>query len=208
MTDRDFKITFTKTKDRGAYFYNVCVSYVGRNREYMKAIESIIENQYTGLNSNYCLFQLDLSVNFKDSLQGAAEIYDSYVDWDIKSSCILDGFFNKALMRGLGGWEQTKKLKGIGQASLCIILKDIINKNILSETDIISLEASGFIPDTNMKGLVKYYESLGFKQYLPEYESELIHQRTVPMTAKISDILNTCNKAYYSKEIKNLLDDI
>lgn len=203
--NKDFKISFNKTKDRGAYYYHVCVSYVGRHPGYMEAIDSIIEKHYTGFKSNYCLFKLDLSVNLKGGLYGSIPVDDEDIEWDIKSSCNLEGFFNKALMKGIGEWEQSKKLKGIGHATLCIILRDIIKNKILTENDIISLEASGFIPDMDMTGLVRYYERLGFKQYLPEYYDILLAEHLVPMSAKISDILEVCSKAEFSDEIKNLL---
>lgn len=207
--DSDFRFMISKTKSRNSFLYEICVNYIGNHRGYIEAINSIIESHYTGLKSNYCLFRLSLTVNYNQLVKGSYSLgYGEYLDWEMPSKVNLDAFFNKAQTKGIMNWPQSQKLKGIGHASLCIVLNDIIKSGIATVDDNITLEASGNIPNIDMEGLIKYYERLGFKQLLPEHIELALSQGIVPMYAAIGDIIKVCSQATFSDDIKNIIQGI
>jgi hypothetical protein len=124
--------------------------------------------------------------------------------YEINSNCHLFSFYNKAIQYNLQKFDAIKRLKGIGNMLLCIVLGDIISSNILSKDNFITLEASGEIEGKGMEGLVKYYEKLGFKQVYPQLFDIGISQTNVPMKATLGDIINNCNFSDMSEDVNKL----
>jgi hypothetical protein len=87
---------------------------------------------------------------------------------------------------------------------LCVIVNDILSKNILTREQFITLEASGEIEGKNMEGLVKYYETLGFKQVYPQLLEVGISQTNVPMKATLGEIIDNCNFSKMSEDVNKL----
>lgn len=203
----EFRLNIEKRQKGKAYFYNVCITYVGDNIEYKNAIMRLSKNYNK---PSYCVFELYLTVKFLDRIETEIPDYESGDYAIMYSDCHLEYFSNNALTeRSIISFEENKRLKGIGHALLCIILRDVIDNNILKPESVITLEAGATLPGKNMIGLIKYYERLGFKQYLPDSLYLLLNTGSnVPMNAKISDILSSCNKAQYSTDVLKIINEV
>lgn len=215
----EFKLELRKIKKDKELVYYACVMYIGDDPEFRMAIEKVKKDSFFYLekddSSEYstddlCLFNALLSVNRYKKIQGTyyldhpEEEEADTLTWEINSDCHLASFYNNAISTGLQRFKQTDKLKGIGHSILCLIVKDIIQNKILNPDQYITLEASGYMKGKNKEGLVRYYESIGFKQVFP-YLLELgIKQTNVPMKARLVDVLSKCDNTSISKDIKKI----
>ena len=219
--DKEFKLDIRKIKKKNEVTYFVCLTYIGQDQLLRNEIERIKEDTFfyedmeterpAYKTEDLCLFNLNLKVNALDKIEGnfyfgefEEEKAPDLLRYEINSNCHLFSFYNKAMKYNLQTFESIKRLKGIGHMLLCVILGDIISTNILSNDKFITLEASGEIEGKGMEGLVKYYETLGFKQVYPQLFAIGISQTNVPMKATIGEIINNCNYAKMSQEVQKL----
>lgn len=80
---------------------------------------------------------------------------------------------NVAQWRMIATPEEANLLSGIGFSSLCYLLRDLVQKKLLSPFTMVALEASGGrLKDPSaqqgMVGLVNYYTSMGFSYVRPQ----------------------------------------
>jgi hypothetical protein len=219
---KDFKLEIRNIKDDDKITYYACLTYVGKYREFINAIEQVKEETYFYEDDeapaykqyDLCLFNVMLTVEDR-KIKGTyivnrneededSEEFDK-IKYSMHSNCHLYSFYNNTIKYDLlQNFEQSKKLKGIGYMILCSILKHIVSTNILSDDKLITLQASGEIPEKGMIGLVKYYESMGFRQVFPSLLEEGVEQADVPMRTNISNIIERCSSVEKSNEVKEL----
>ena len=95
--------------------------------------------------------------------------------------------------------KENKARKGLARELLCKLLLELIKKNVITTSSIILLEAE----PSSEKKLLQMYKKMGFevkeyidKQNYPEFNNNEFKEYSdgAVMTAKVSDILNWCNK--------------
>ena len=216
--DKEFKLEIRSIKKHDKIKYFVCVSYIGDDQQLRSEIERIKEETffYEDMEitkpvykvDDLCLFTMQLGVNELEKIDGnfyfGNEDNPDYLRYEINSNCHLFSLYNKAIKYNLQKFDAIKRLKGLGHMLLCVIVNDILSKNILTREQFITLEASGEIEGKNMEGLVKYYETLGFKQVYPQLLEVGISQTNVPMKATLGDIIDNCNFSQMSEDVNKL----
>ena len=218
---KDFKLEIRNIKDDDKITYYACLTYVGKDRTFINAIEQVKEDTYFYEDEDspaykpddLCLFTIMLNVE-DTKIKGSyiinntddedSEEFDK-IKYSMHSNCNLTSFYNNTIKYDLlQNFEQSKKLKGVGYMILCSILRHIVSTNILSDDKFITLQASGEIPERGMLGLVNYYEFMGFRQVFPSLLEIGIAQADVPMRARLSDIIERCSSVEKSNEVKGL----
>ncbi len=218
---KDFKLEIRNIKDDDKITFYACLTYVGKDRIFINAIEQVKEDTYFYEDEDspaykpddLCLFTIMLNVEDR-KIKGSYAINENddedseefdKIKYSMHSNCNLTSFYNNTIKyEVLKNFEQSKKLKGIGHMILCSILRHIVSTNILSADKFISLQASGEIPERGMLGLVNYYEFMGFRQVFPSLLEIGIAQADVPMRARLSDIIERCSLVEKSNEVKEL----
>jgi len=120
----------------------------------------------------------------------------------------LGGLYNRFLSNELKDFPEIKKLKGIGEVILCLVLNNMLSRKLVDESSIITLEASGKVEGKGMLGLVKYYERLGFKQAYPDLLEIGLKNSAVPMKATIGDVVNRCIVSNKSKIVSDIMKEL
>jgi hypothetical protein len=214
----EFKLELRKIKKKEETVYYACVMYVGDDPEFRYAIEQMKEETFfyeQEESSEYstddlCVFNAVLSANRYNKIQGTYYMENSEEEepdtltWQAVSNCHLSAFYNNTLNNKLKNFSQTKKLKGVGHFILCLIINDILTNNILAPDQYITLEASGYIKGKEKQGLVRYYESIGFRQIFPNLLDIGLDQSNVPMRARLIDVLDKCENVSISSDIKQV----
>jgi len=216
--NKDFRIDFRLIKEQNNYTYFVCLNYVGQNFDLIETIEDIkIESFfYEDMGDNpaynaddYCLSMLTLSVGKYKNVEGELEVDDdNTIKYSMKSDVHLGGLYNRFLSNELKDYPEIKKLKGIGEVILCLVLNNMLSRKLVDESSIITLEASGKVEGKGMLGLVKYYERLGFKQAYPELLEIGLKNSAVPMKATIGDVVNRCIVSDKSNIVSDIMKEL
>jgi hypothetical protein len=189
----EFNLTIDNTNNAA---FRVCLSYVGDNEEIKRKLyEKKID----------CLFVLSIGTVARiiNSRYYIGDNEDK-ITIENKSDSHIGMFYNKTLSDKDIHNFFSKKLKGIGHVILCKIIDYFLEKDILNMDSIVSLQASGEIKGKSMHGLINYYESLGFKQTVPELLDLFISQENVPMTGKVKDIIRKCSGTVISDKLREL----
>lgn len=227
---QDFKLDITKLQKGKTYYYLGCVTYVGDNPKYKEAITNLskghitiadrVKKQHLNINitnySPYCVFEIYVTVNFHKNIEIEYPDFDEGVEatLDMPSDCHIEYLSNNTYEeKSLSQFEENKRLKGLGRAMLCMILRDIVNNNILNLENIITVEAGESSSGYGIKSLIAYYSKLGFTQFITD---EAIKQyffdegRDIPMIAYIADVLNACIEADYdySESVRQIMRDV
>ena len=92
-----------------------------------------------------------------------------------------------------GGFPVLEKLRGIGRGMLVSCICKALDEGRIDLSSNIVLEATGMMggmdPVASTRGLVFYYEGIGFKRMLPESYRFDIKLCSVPMVAKVEDVI-------------------
>ena len=98
------------------------------------------------------------------------------------------------LEQGRGGFPVLEKLRGIGRGMLVSCICKALDEGRIDLSSNIVLEATGMMsgmhPVASTRELVRYYESIGFKRMLPERYRYDIKLCSVPMVAKVEDVIS------------------
>jgi hypothetical protein len=211
----DYHLMITLAKPSTYLSYRACLSYRGNDKSFIQAIKKIEKEQKK---EGLCLIQINFAIAPFSSLEteyvveeGVEGNEDEVLSYFTPSDAHLFGYFNDVREYKLEKYEPTKKLKGIVHVIFCMILSHAVKEKYLTLNSTITLEASGSLYKTDeeiqkekmegkdkvsvvksMLGLVKHYETLGFKQALPKLLEVGLKEGNVPMKAKVNDILRVC----------------
>lgn len=221
----DFNLTIIVSKKQFISYY-ACLSYQGKDKNFINEINELKKNEEMDKEEDLCLIRIVFGVQPFSALEGDYVVEDkeekvkNKIKFRIPSNAHLFGYYNDIRKYNLQGYEQTKKLKGIVHIIFCDILANALSENYITLDSIITLEASGALmkseeeikkeiesglDDSNystlkdMLGLVKHYETLGFKQSLPQLLAIGLENANIPMQGKVKDILEVCVKNPESK---------
>jgi hypothetical protein len=200
---QEFKLELNLTEKSKFYQIHACIRCTS------EACSDIIEQlkeEYEGeknIEDYLCLIMIKIKIK-KDlgSFQKGS-------DRDI----LMSDFYNNVTKMGRGLSYLNRKLKGGARALLCMVLKKALNAGILTMDDIINLEASGELEDDigntkDMMGLIKYYQSLGFKITNNDNLEEQLEDMSVYMFGVVGTLLNKCNENNISPELRRILEQI
>jgi hypothetical protein len=181
--DEEFRIDVeTDTSSGGSEFTARCV-YTGRDDEFVRYLEEL------QLNPRSLAF---LTIRFFRTQRQ----YREYTEWTYRGK--ISRFWNSLqlhkdrLDHGRRGFPVLEKLRGIGRGMLVYCICKALDEGYIELSSNIVLEATGMggvDPHTSTRELVRYYEGIGFTKMFPErYESD-IEKISVPMVAKVEDVM-------------------
>jgi hypothetical protein len=186
--------------------YHVCVRYVGSD----KLVQKLCSCE--GCVNCECLFELLITfqsnqlvhTSYQDEMERVVASYDVHADG------VIHSFYNHLYKYELIDVPPFHKLKGIGPRVLCAVLKRALDTGKASVTDVIVLQASGSLPsafsisdDSYMSiKLVRYYETMGFRQVHPELLELGLKHFYVTMSATVQELLEHCRAPQVVKRRK------
>ena len=101
------------------------------------------------------------------------------------------------------------QLKGMGYGMLVSCICKALDGGFITLSSSIVLEATGMMcgmdKEASTVALVHYYEKIGFKQMFPEHYQYAVSTISVPMIARVKDIMDNCNIGTFSKELLQVL---
>ena len=211
-----YKIDESLGPDEG-YKYYVCLKCL--NPECLsinKKLEDIFSQEYDldvpsqreEYEKELCLIKIVLNVYDKEK-----EMSNEQDTYNFSYRIFLEDFYNNAMKYGKGISYLNPKLKGAGAALMFIVLQSAVLNKRIKKDDVIVLEASGELDESeDMRGLVEYYEKLGFSIIDPELLDENLESATmtVPMKGTVEDILNATMTRFpmVSKEFMKILKEL
>ena len=214
----DYNLTIILSKE-DFITYSACLYYQGNDLDFVNEIKKIKEKD----DDDLCLIRIIFGIAPFSRLEGDFEIIDKdgnlmdNISFSIPSNAHLFSYYNNIRKYNLQTFEQTKKLKGVVHIIFCIILSHALEENYISLDGNVTVEASGSLMKSeeeimkemesglnssslkDMIGLVKHYETLGFKQSRPRYLAIALQNSNVPMGGKVKDIMANCAKNSESK---------
>jgi len=206
----DFNLTIIINEKN---IYSACLFYQGNDLDFINEVKKIKKNEDEDEEEDLCLIQVIFGIAPFDKLEVEFEIMDKEenaidnISFRIPSNAHLFAYYNNIRKYNLQKFEQTKKLKGVVHIIFCIILAHALEEKLISLEGNVTVEASGSMMKSeeeiknetessvkDMIGLVKHYETLGFKQSLPKHLTLALQNNNVPMQGKVKDILQVCAK--------------
>ena len=190
--------------------------YKGGNYEFIQYLKNL-EIDYRILGSlNIVFFPEKSSRIYSYSYYDSR--YGSYKDTQYtkgKYNGKIYGFLN-SLTRYKAKLEKEKyrfpfldQLKGIGYGMLVSCICKALDGGFITLSSNIVLEATGMMSgmdrEASTVALVNYYEKIGFKQMFPEHYQDAVSKISVPMIARVKDIIDNCNIGTFSKELLDIL---
>ncbi len=181
--DREFRIDVETDASREFSEVTARCVYTGRDDELIRYLDDLLLNP-----RSLAL----LSIRFFDTQQQ----YREHTEWKYRGKILR--FWNSLklhkdrLARGRGGFPVLEKLRGIGRGMLLSCICKALDEGRIDLSSNMVIEAtgmSGVDPHESTRGLVRYCEGIGFTRMFPErYESD-IKRISVPMVAKVEDII-------------------
>jgi len=176
----EFLLNFTVThKIDETYNVNACLIYQGVNTKIINI-------------AKFCLINVDFTIGNQviNLTNGEKEIFPIWIK--------LNAFYNH-----LSSSLKSDKipLRGGGHSILCFSLREMLEREMIKETDVIYLEAydKERLRETKendvQSRLVNYYESLGFVMMYPSFKNDYIRMdEPIPMWSTVNKILTRCKK--------------
>ena len=195
VDDIDFEVRV----DHEGRNYSLCVSYVGNDPVVLKLLQCQISTKQpwrkTVRPNTFCIFYISLAcLPTKFTVKVTDDVTQDLIEvLRVQGDAIIYSFYNRAYRLGLDDLPVFRKLKGIGQRMMCLLLQSALDDGALKENSQIVLEASGTLGDKDMTGLIDNYQRMGFRVIHPEWLHQTLRQRDVPMTGTVRDVLQECS---------------
>ena len=165
---------------------------------------TILEEAKKDFEDEVCLIRIKLTI-YKENY-----IY-KYGKKSLFFKAYLNDFYNNVTKYGKGISYLNQKLKGGGKAMFAMLLIRAIQSNVLTNDDIILLEASGDENESeNMLGLIQYYEKLGFTVLNKATLQTQIEDQSVMMFGKVQTVIHNVTNSYssFSPELVSIINQM